>query len=248
MSLVLPILCSAQALLLTSTKNRVAATLFQVASPLLDSDLVDPQNIPNAAVIRQSMLYIGSIFFPILANGMSETSGNNTLNVLLKLMSPLLYLAAERVTGWKKWLICTSSYIGFLIAMDFNWSTLSHDFFVHIFLWLGVVCGVLLGIEQKKSGPCFRQITKIGTVFFSLVFIGKGNQTIGIDCMLMIPLSFLVQRAVRNASKEFNHCPYQLSISLNQGRALTVILGSFYTPKPLRTLFGGLIAIFFSSM
>lgn len=246
MSLALPILCSAQALLLTSTKNRVASTLFQVASPLLDNELVDPPNIPNSAVIKQSMLYIGSIFLPILANEMSETSGNNALNVLLKLLSPLVYLAIERIGDWNKWAICISSYIGFLIAMDFNWSTVSHDFWVHVCLWCGVICGVLLGIEQKTSGPCFRQITKIGTIFFALCFITRGNQTVGIDCILMIPLSFLVQRTVRNASKQFQHCPYQLSIALNRGRALTVILGSFYTPKPLQTLFGGLIAIFFS--
>lgn len=246
MSLVLPILCSAQSILLTSAKNRVACTFFQVSSPLADVELIDPPNIPNSVVIRQSMLYIGSIFFPILANGMSETSGNNALNVLLKLMSPLIYLVIERIFDWKKWLVCIASYIGFLIAMDFNWATLSHDFWVHVCLWCGVVCGVLLGIEQKKSGPCFRQITKIGTIFFGLYFISRGNQTIGNDCLLMMPLSFLVQRAVRNASRESQNCPYQLSIALNRGRALTVILGSFYTPKPLQTLFGGLIAISFS--
>lgn len=242
----------AQALMLDYAPQRSLCVAIQCTVPLLDTRV--PRTLcDRTTVLFQGVLYAASLLLPLLALHMDPVYGNSGAAALVRTTAPLwtLLIVPGGLTQWRRWLAALVSWLGLYVAV---WPhTLSGGAVsAHLLLVASTACGVLLGAVQQQCGACWREMSLVASIIATLNFAATSHLVstdVAASLLFVLAygaLSFLAQRAVREFQIATRHRAYDLTMALNERRAITVMICAFRDQSGValaRTLGGGAIAL-----
>ncbi len=242
------LVCCLQALVLARSPNKQLLLVAQSLAPLFDPD-VKRSRVPRTAVVGQSILFALSLLLSNAAQLVDPYHGGSGMNALVKSLAPVLCLALDRSQNATHWAAAFVSYAGFLLASypssgAIEWSAV----LASALLFGGTLAGVFLGRLQKKTGDCWYEMSLGSALFCALALAYNppsawSSKEALIDAASYGVLSFVVQRLVRQHSRDVGWDPLRMSLALNERRALTIVLTAFESEAPARLVGGAAVAV-----
>jgi hypothetical protein len=225
-------------------------------------------------IVYQSLLYIGSIVLPQIAFFVAPDLGSVAIATVFRSGGIIINLLARSDRSLIRWYGAVFICFGLLhVTAVLEWPELAnarHEKTLFFFLidmhaqawqrlnavfllFVGVTCGVLLGVDQEKHGRVDFELYVTASVVLTPV-VARGVYEELAKCSfddfflmaLLVIVSALAARSLKEYAQGTRNNSYKLTYLLTVRRFITIALGSlFYTSRQRATILIGSLFVAF---